>query len=107
MADPRADLDVRHRLEIVVRCTGQTVEISAARPIVNVGRATENDIVLPSDNVSRRQMRFVFADGAVYAENLGSTCGTFIDGRELTSRTQLGRGAVVSFADFDIELVER
>ena len=108
-ADPiaRADLDARRGLALVVRGTGQAVEISAARRVVNVGRVKDNDIVLPSGNISRRQMRFVFADGAVYAEDLKSSCGTYVDGRKITSRTKLGRGAVVSFGDYDVELVER
>lgn len=103
----RVDLDARRGVALVVRGTDQAVEISAARPVVNVGRIKGNDIVLPTGNVSKRQVRFVFADDAVYVEDLKSTCGTYVDGRKITSRTRLGRGAVVSFADYDLELVER
>ncbi len=108
-ADPvvRDDLLVPRGLALVVRGTGQSVEISAARPVINVGRVRGNDLVIPRGSVSKRQMRFLFIDGAVYAEDLKSSCGTFVDGRKISSRTRLGRGAVVSFADDDIELVER
>jgi pSer/pThr/pTyr-binding forkhead associated (FHA) protein len=108
-ADPivRDDLHVPRGLHLVVRGSDRSVEISAARPVIRVGRVRDNDLVLPSGSVSKRQMRFVLVDGAVYAEDLKSTCGTFVDGRKITSRTRLGRGAVVSFADYDIELVER
>lgn len=100
-------LEAPRGLLLVVRGTDQTVEISAARPVIRAGRVQGNDIVIPKDNVSRRQMQFIFDGGAVYAEDLGSSCGTFVDGRKISSRTRLGRGAIVSFADHDIELVER
>jgi pSer/pThr/pTyr-binding forkhead associated (FHA) protein len=103
----REPLEASGGLKLVVRGTEKAVEISAARPVVNVGRAAGNDIVLPSGNVSKRQMRFVFVDGAVYAEDLKSACGTYVDGRKIGSRTRLGRDSVVSFADYDVELVER
>lgn len=108
-ADPilRDALVAPRGLQLVVRGTGQAVEISAARPVIQVGRAQDNDLVIPKGNVSKRQMRFVFEGGAVYAEDLKSSCGTFVDGRKITSRTRLGRGAVVMFGDHTIELVER
>lgn len=100
-------LEAPRGLLLVVRGTDQTVEISAARPVIQVGRVQGNDLVIPDGNVSRRQARFVFDGGAVYAEDLQSSCGTFVDGRKISSRTRLGRGAIVSFADHDIELIER
>jgi pSer/pThr/pTyr-binding forkhead associated (FHA) protein len=86
---------------------GQSVEISSTRPTINVGRVAGNDLVLPSSMLSRRQMRFVYRDGAVYAEDLGSTCGTYVDGMKIDGPTKLGRGAVVEFGDYNVELVER
>jgi hypothetical protein len=72
-ADPieRAELAVPRGVMLVVRGTGQSVEISAERPVIQVGRTQQgNDLVVPKGNVSRRQMRFLFVDGAVYAEDL-------------------------------------
>lgn len=103
----RAPLVAPRGLALVVRDTGQTLEISATRPVIQVGRGKDNDLVVPSATVSRRQMRFLFIDGEVYAEDLQSACGTFVDGRKISASTRLGRGAVVSFADHDIELAER
>lgn len=92
---------------LVVRGTGQAVELSTAKPVVEVGRAWDNDLVLPTGNVSRRQVRFMLEDGAVYAEDLGSSGGTLVDGQQISARTRLGRGAVVSFACYELELIER
>lgn len=107
-ADPiiREILEVPRALRLVVLGTGETIEISAARPEIRVGRVQGNDLVLPKGSVSKRQMRFLLEGGAVYAEDLRSACGTFVDGRKISERTRLGRGAVVSFADFHIKLVE-
>lgn len=112
-AEPEAEPAQREPLEaprgvlLVLRGTDQAVELSAARPVISVGRVEGNDLVIPMDNVSRRQVRFMFEGGAVYAEDLLSAGGTYLDGRKLSSRTRLGRGAVVSFGNHEIELVER
>lgn len=103
----RADLDVPRGLQLVVCRTGQVVELSAERPVVRVGRVEDNDLVIPAMIVSKRQMQFTLIDGVACAEDLESACGTFVDGRRIIAPTKLGRGAVVSFANFDIELVER
>jgi pSer/pThr/pTyr-binding forkhead associated (FHA) protein len=103
----RPELAAPRGLAIVVRGTERSVEISPEKPVITVGRGQGNDLVFPTGNVSRRQLRIKLEDGAVYAEDLQSSCGTFVDGRKISSRTRLGRGAVVSFADYDLELVER
>src|SRR5262245_29967516 len=89
------ELEVSRRLTLVVRGTDQIVEISGAHPVINVGRARDNDIVLRSDNVSRRQMQFVLQDGFVIAIDLKSACGTYVDGRKIGGPVRLRRGAVV------------
>lgn len=108
-ADPieRLELAAPRGLAIVVRGTDRSIEISPEKPVITVGRVQGNDLVFPDGTVSRRQLQLSLEDGAVYAEDLMSACGTFVDGRKISSRTRLGRGAVVSFANYDLELVER
>jgi len=112
-ADGDVDPMVRQNLtgaggiQLVVRGTGQAVVLTTAKPVIEVGRAWGNDLVLPTGNVSRRHVRFELEDGAVYAEDLGSSAGTLVDGQKISARTRLGRGAVVSFACYELELIER
>jgi pSer/pThr/pTyr-binding forkhead associated (FHA) protein/subtilisin family serine protease len=67
---------------------------------IEVGRSSENDIVLRSPNVSRHHARIVCADGACTVEDLGSSNGTFVDGERVSHAvlkpgTQLRLGDVV------------
>ncbi len=49
------------------------------RPLVNIGRDTENDIVLDRDSVSRRHAQVATASGQKILVDLGSTNGTYVN----------------------------
>jgi ABC-type multidrug transport system ATPase subunit/pSer/pThr/pTyr-binding forkhead associated (FHA) protein len=62
------------------------------RPLVHVGRAPENDLVLAHPTVSQRHARLQRnADGSVLVVDLGSTNGTFVDGERVSSRGTVAR----------------
>lgn len=71
-------------------------------PVTTIGRGGENDIVVASTLVSRRHAQIAW-DGAHYVlTDLGSTNGTFVDGRpvppaglRLRGGERLQLGAVV------------
>ena len=60
-----------------------------------VGRSNQCDIILPSDNVSRRHARLYVQDGRCYAEDLGSSNGVYVNGKRIHRVTELGRSAHV------------
>ncbi len=65
-----------------------------------LGREEGVSIVLPMDEVSRRQCRFkVVDDDAVWIEDIGSTNGTFVDGQRIATPTRLNNGARIQFGD--------
>jgi diguanylate cyclase (GGDEF)-like protein len=69
-----------------------TKRIELARPIMRIGRDTNNDIVLEDTEVSRRHAR-VEARGASWVlMDVGSTNGTFLNDRELEGCVRLKRG---------------
>jgi len=69
-----------------------TKRIELARPIMRIGRDTNNDIVLEDTEVSRRHAR-VEARGASWVlMDVGSTNGTFLNDRELDDCVRLERG---------------
>jgi ABC-type multidrug transport system ATPase subunit/pSer/pThr/pTyr-binding forkhead associated (FHA) protein len=57
-----------------------TWNVNLDRPVIYVGRAPENDLVLPHPTVSSRHARLTrMPDGSVRVEDLGSTNGTYLE----------------------------
>jgi diguanylate cyclase (GGDEF)-like protein len=59
-----------------------------------LGREAGVPILIPAEEVSRRQCRFeVRADDEVWIEDVGSTNGTIVDGQRISGLTRLKEGA--------------
>jgi two-component system cell cycle response regulator len=70
------------------------------RPVTNIGRGRDNDIVLASDCVSRRHLRLEHRVGGLFLVDLESTNGTFIND-EIRARGEhrLNRGDQLKVGD--------
>lgn len=69
-------------------------------PVVNVGRAEYNDIVLPDDSVSTQHAKIQRREGIWVVVDLGSTNGTLVDGARVTAdEVPLAPGALLRFGD--------
>lgn len=69
-------------------------------PTTTVGRGRDNDIVLPSDCVSRRHARLEQRAGNLFVVDLGSTNGTFVnDDAHSVRERQLQRGDRLKVGD--------
>jgi len=77
--------------------TGRWFQLGAAP--LTAGRDPQLEIVLPDHDVSRRQLFATVVDGGVVIEDLGSTNGTFIDGRQIERRAALPVGSVLRVSD--------
>ncbi len=87
---------------------GASFEIGAE---ATIGRAADNQIVLPGGLVSARHARIAFDPGqACYRlEDLGSRNGTLLNGSRLSGAEALGRLEVITFAgafDFVFQLLD-
>ncbi len=71
---------------------------------VSVGRLDGNTIRLNERNVSRRHARIVRDNGAIYAEDLESYNGVWINGDRIKGRQQIREGDLIRIGDFQIEL---
>lgn len=71
---------------------GTEVEISGATVL---GRSPETDIVLNDAYASDFHMRLVSQDEGIMLHDLGSTNGTYVNGRRVTAPTQLRRGDTI------------
>lgn len=70
------------------------------REVTCIGRGRDNDIVLPSDCVSRRHVRIERRGDAIHVLDLASTNGTFInDERKPVRERRLARGDRLKIGD--------
>ncbi len=68
-------------------------------PIVNIGRADYNDIVLPESSVSTSHAKLQRREGVWVVIDLGSTNGTTVDGETVTGELPLSPGATIRFGE--------
>lgn len=80
----------------------QEVTLDAGERIV--GRYRECDIILPSENVSRRHARLLVEGGRLFVEDLNSANGVFVNGERIRERTALADGAFVRLGDFTVRV---
>src|SRR4051794_33858226 len=72
---------------------GHTIQLREPQSVI--GRQRECQVRIPSADVSRRHCRLTFEDGYLYAEDLGSTNGTFVNGEKITGREIVQPGDIL------------
>jgi pSer/pThr/pTyr-binding forkhead associated (FHA) protein len=83
------------------------IKVTAPGTIVSVGRAVENQIVVPDPAVSRRHLRLIVTSNGIIVEDLGSTNGTYLVERgveRLIKVENIGREAVVRIGDTKLRI---
>ena len=71
---------------------------------LTVGRVQGNDIVLAKRNVSKQHARLTLKKDQAVVVDLGSTNGTWVNGRKITSPHPLKKGDKIYIADFILTL---
>jgi hypothetical protein len=89
------------RQTIVLTAGNRVREFSQGRVIL--GRARDADFRVDDPDVSRRHVAIYWSDGAVVVEDLGSTNGTIVNGRAVSSAA-VRSGDVISIGDCRITL---
>jgi len=79
-------------------------EYALAEAGVVIGRSRQCDIVLASDNVSRRHARVFMEHGHALIEDLQSANGVYVDNIRINSATELDDRSVVQIGDFHLFL---
>lgn len=71
------------------------------KPLVTIGRLPDNDLVLVDRHVSRRHAQLRLRDGRYVISDLGSTAGTWVNGRAVVEHV-LKPGDVISLATVEL-----
>ena len=75
---------------------------SVKTPVVNIGRADYNDVVLPDESVSTTHAKLQRREGVWILVDLDSTNGTFVDGDQIKEEAPLAPGATIRFGDVSV-----
>jgi len=71
-------------------------------PVINIGRADYNDVVLPDESVSTSHAKLQRREGVWILTDIESTNGTFVDGERVQGDAPLAPGAMVRFGDVQL-----
>jgi len=75
----------------------QTFELY--KDVYTLGREAGNDIIINDAQISRHHARLTLQGDSYVMEDLGSTNGTFVNGRRITGPTALSPGDMVGLGD--------
>ncbi len=70
-----------------------------------VGRRADSDLVLPFGRVSHKHAKLFQRQDALWLRDLGSTNGTFLNGKRVVEDCRVRDGDIVHFADHEFRLV--
>jgi len=85
---------------LVVRRGPQPNQVyTLAEDVLNLGRDITNNIVINDREVSRHHLRLMRGDEGYTIEDLGSTNGTFVNGKRVTGATLLKNGDMVGLGE--------
>src|SRR5213082_2208039 len=76
--------------------------LSVRTPVVNIGRADYNDLVVPDPSVSTSHAKLQRREGVWVLLDLDSTNGTFVDEEQIKGEAPLAPGANVRFGEVDL-----
>ncbi len=102
-AMPRASTGTHSLAAFVIRSgnlKGQRLQVRV--PVVNIGRAEYNDIVIPDDSVSGSHAKLQRREGVWMLFDNESTNGTWVDGERVAGEAALGPGSVVRFGEVSV-----
>ena len=78
---------------------GESTSFILSKPVINIGRRSDNHLILSDPRVSRKHVQIRLSDGKYLLCDLNSTGGTFVNGERIAQRI-LQIGDVISLSGF-------
>ncbi|HEY8788754.1 MAG TPA: FHA domain-containing protein [Actinopolymorphaceae bacterium] len=89
---------------VIVGGNGAGSAVRLANDTVTLGRGPECDLTIDDEYISTRHAVLRQHEGLWYAEDLGSTNGTFVDGARIHGPTEVRIGSLVRLGKTTLEL---
>lgn len=99
--------DSARRAYLLVSTRGsRPVQFDLGGPLIGIGRASDNDVILDDPMVSRHHCQLKLQHGAYSFADLGSSNGSSVNGQPV-SQIALGPGDVIQIGDTEVEFQVR
>jgi hypothetical protein len=92
------------RRVVFVRSESQQGREFEVNDVVVLGRSDETDVVLDDPYASEFHMRLVSQENGIMLHDLGSTNGTYVNGRRVSAPTELKRGDTIQVGKTVMEI---
>lgn len=89
---------------LFVRSESQQGREFEVNDVVVLGRSDETDVVLDDPYASEFHMRLVSQENGIMLHDLGSTNGTYVNGRRVAAPTELKRGDTIQVGKTVMEI---
>lgn len=96
---PEGGIELTARANCRLIVEGRIIELANGENLV--GRSVECTVRLDSTDVSRRHARILVTNDVATLEDLGSTNGTFVSGKRVSSAVTLSDGMTVTFGSME------
>lgn len=98
--------DARHAYLLVSTRGSRPVQFELGGPMIGIGRASDNDVIVDDPLVSRHHCQLKLQHGAYSFADLGSRNGSTVNGQPV-SQVALGPGDVIRIGDTEVEFQVR
>lgn len=89
---------------LFVRSESQQGQEFEVKDVVVMGRSDETDVVLDDPYASEFHLRLVAQESGLMLHDLGSTNGTYVNGRRISAPTQLKHGDTIQVGKTVMEI---
>ena len=89
---------------IVTEKGGSQQRLQFVKDTISIGRVHGNDVVLPRGNVSKYHSQLEYRDGLFTLMDMGSTNGTYVNGRRIPESQEIAAGDKIYVGDFILHI---